>query len=112
MGNIVEIETRGSRNCNDIFFKVKDVSVGFEMDRLQNTLVDDRWGYENNKDYKYFMCKKNKNKITKEVFLTYEGILRVLFVSKSGKTKQFIKWATETLFTVQMGTKQQKKTIS
>jgi hypothetical protein len=38
-------------------------------------------------------------------------MLRVLFVSRSGKTHQFINWASKTLFTVQMGTKEQKEDI-
>lgn len=35
-------------------------------------------------------------------------MLRVLFISRNAKTSNFIKWATETLFTVQMGTTEQK----
>ncbi len=34
--------------------------------------------------------------------------MRVLFVSKNKKADKFLKWATKTLFTVQMGTKAQK----
>ena len=44
----------------------------------------------------------------REIFLTYEGLLHVLFASHNDKTKSFRKWATETLFTAQMGTKEQK----
>ncbi len=43
--------------------------------------------------------------------MTYEGIIKVLFASKSGKVKEFKKWATETLFTIQMGSKDQKYTL-
>lgn len=121
-GNVVEIETRGTRNHDDIYFKVKDVSVGFNINSLYTTIIDDRYNntYKKEIDYMYFNCNtfvnpKNKtsNKITtkKELFLTYEGILRVLFVSRSGKTSKFIKWATETLFTAQMGTKEQKDNL-
>lgn len=46
------------------------------------------------------------------MFLTYEGMLRVLFASHSPKTKQFIKWATETLFTIQIGNSEDKKTLA
>lgn len=56
-GNIIEIETRGTRNCNDIYFKVKDVSIGFEMPSLYKVLIDSRNQYEHIKDYEYFMCK-------------------------------------------------------
>lgn len=112
-GNIVDIETRGTRNCDNIYFKVKDVGNEFEINNLQNAIVDKNRGYDG-KHYKYFICKKKVNdvkKTKKELFLTYEGLLRVLFVSRSGKTRQFIKWATETLFTVQLGTKEQKEEL-
>ena len=118
-GNIIEIETRGTRNHDDIYFKVKDISIGFEMAKLVDTIQHKDTKYEKNEDYKFFNCvitdnlgkKTNKQKITKELFLTYTGMLRVLFVSTSGKTKQFIKWATETLFTAQMGSEQQKQQL-
>ena len=106
-GNIVEIETRGVQSVDGIFFKVKDVMVGFEMDRLNEVITDDRYdGYKEDIHYKYFICKNTGTlgkKRKKELYLTYEGILRVLFVSHSKKVKVFIKWATETLFTVQLG---------
>jgi hypothetical protein len=116
-GNILEIETRGERKCNKIYFKVKDVSEGFGMINIYTTLIHENKGYEKNIHYKYFNCytlttAKNttskKPSVTKELFLTYEGMLRVLFVSKNGKTSKFISWATKTLFTVQMGTNKQK----
>ena len=118
--NIIEIETRGIRYQDQIFFKVKDVSVGFDMPNLYISIIDERNSYMKDIDYKYFMCKnivENKNQtskkvsVSKELFLTYEGILRVLFVSKNNKTRQFIKWVTETLFTVQMGSAEQKNTF-
>jgi hypothetical protein len=36
----------------------------------------------------------------------------VLFTTKNNKTKSFRKWATETLFTAHMGTKEQKQNLS
>ncbi len=84
-GNTVEIETRGTRNCNDVYFKVKDVSIGFKMDSLYTTVIDTRRGYIIDKDYKYFMCTKtNLNKnfiIKKELFLTLRGMRRLIEVS-------------------------------
>ena len=115
--NIIEIETRGEKKHDNIYFKVKDVSIGFDMPNLYTTLINIASDYEINIHYKYFMCNvlcnlqnqtSKKVSVSKELFLTYEGILRVLFVSKNNKTRQFIKWATETLFTVQMGTAEQK----
>ena len=117
-GNILEIEVRGSKEVNDIYFKVKDVAYGFEIFNLSETLLDKRNEY-NNKHYKYFNCKKpvnNRNKTNKDIikktlFLTYEGILRVLFVSRNKKTSNFISWATNTLFTIQMGSKEDKQKL-
>ena len=116
-GNIVEIETRGTRNHDNIYFKVKHVAYGFGIKNLSNSLLNIDGAYKCNNDYKYFTCIESDNvpgtaskkQITKnEIYLTYEGILRVLFVSRSGKTSNFIKWATETLFSAQMGTSEQK----
>lgn len=44
--------------------------------------------------------------------MTYNGILRVLFTYRNNKTEHFVSWATETLFTAQMGTKEQKQKLS
>lgn len=113
-GNVLEIETRGTRKCDNIYFKVKDVEKGFGIKNLYTTIIDKRWKYTVDTDYKYFICKKKDNlqkKTNKQLFLTYVGILRVMFVSRSGNCQKFIKWATETLFTIQMGTKEQKEDL-
>jgi hypothetical protein len=120
-GKIIEIETRGERTIEKIYFKVKDVMNGFGMENLQNTIIDKNTRYTEDKHYKFFIIKKsqdmlkktNNNKIMlkKELYLTYEGILRILFVSENNRTESFIKWATETLFVVQMGTKEQKEEL-
>ena len=57
--------------------------------------------------------KTNKKEIAiNELFLTYEGMLRVFFVSRNNKTSGFVKWATEKLFTLQMGTAIQKEKLA
>ena len=110
-GETLDIETRGERKVDGIYFKVKDVMVGFKMDNLLTTIIHTiKSGYIEGIHYNYYNCKKTTNlqnktiKIKKELFLTYEGILRVLFASHSPNVKPFIKWATEKLFTLQMGT--------
>ena len=118
-GNILEIETRGEREYNKIYFKVKDVAEKFNMISLLKNITDKDTIYNINQDYIYFNCtisqnsvnKSSKTTIKKELFLTYEGMLRVLFVSRNNKTTHFIKWATEKLFTIQMGTIEQKNKL-
>jgi hypothetical protein len=120
-GNLLEIETRGERIPKGVYFKVKDASYCFGMKKLYETLINKGTSnYKSDKDYKYFMCKKiinnekktNKDKIKKELFLTYMGMLKVLFRARNNKADRFVKWATKTLFTAQMGTKEQKTILS
>jgi hypothetical protein len=92
---------------------------GFNMVRLDDVIIDKkRNGYIDGIHYKYFNCKKpskdvkKSDKIKKELYLTYEGILRVLFASHSSNVKPFVKWATETLFTHQLGSKEDKKLLA
>jgi len=100
--NILEIETRGEREYNKIYFKVKDVAISFNMTNLYTTLIGINSGYEINKDYKYYICNNlcestihyiyvicdkfnNYNKYKKELFLTYEGFLKLIHISRNHK---------------------------
>jgi len=114
-GNIIEIETRGERHRKKIYFKVKDVSVGFGMPSLSKNILRHRYvdvenGYEYGLHYKAFKRvpsgESNKQEMT--LYLTYKGLLRVLFVSRNKNVDKFQDWAEEKLFTIQMGTRDQK----
>ena len=91
--NVIEIETRGERKVDSIYFKVKDVMVGFKIENILTTIIDKRsTGYKENEHYKYFNIKKvrkkeNKtNKIKKELYLTYKGFQRAIFLSRNNCT--------------------------
>jgi hypothetical protein len=112
-GNVIDIEVRGERDHNKCFFKVMDIMKGFDMPRLYDALTDKRNdGYLEGEHYKYFIIEKYassvKNVSKKELFLTFEGMIRLLYVSRSKNAKVFRNWATETLFVHQMGTTEQK----
>jgi hypothetical protein len=121
-GGVLNIEVRGERNHKKCYFKVKDVSEAFEMPNLNSSLLHKNNINETNNKYmmnthwKYFTVSKMGDphfyKTKKELYLTYNGILKVLFSSSSGNAEQFQDWATETLFTVQMGTKEQKQELA
>ena len=104
-GNIIEIEVRGDRTYNNCYFKLKDVSNGIKMPNLQNILMKDI-------NYKIFTIKKKNNihniKCKNYLFLTYEGIIKLLYVSRNNNAKLFRELATEKLFTCQMVTTTQK----
>jgi hypothetical protein len=111
-GNVIEIETRGERGRKKIYFKVKDVSVGFGMPSLYRNICADR-GYDYDLHYKHMFIRSSflnveNDTIKKDLFLTYRGLVRVLMVSRNKNADKFQDWAEEKLFTIQMGTRDQK----
>jgi len=84
-GNIIEIETRGTRDKKNIYFKVSDVSKGFDMKYLDDALLTKFRGYERNIHYKTFLVKTNNNAFIKSLYLTYYGFLRVINCSRKSK---------------------------
>lgn len=111
-GEILEIETRGVRKCGEIYFNLKDVMNGFNIIDLQQTIIKKESKYEINKHFICFDRIDSVNNKEKNYYLTYVGILKVLFSSRSGNVSNFIKWATETLFIIHLGTDIQKKKLA
>jgi hypothetical protein len=109
--NIIDIKVRGEREFDKCYFSVSDVAIEFDMPSLHTTLLG-KDNYKELKHYKFFNCKicstGKKSVIKKILYLTYTGLLRVLFVSRSGTADNFVEWASKTLFTLQMGTDDQK----
>ena len=111
--NIIEIETRGEKSRNMIYFKVQDVIRVFEMSRLNDTLIDSRGCYENNIHYKKFFIsvksvENGNSTIKKQLYLTYKGLTRILFASNAGNAEKFQDWAENKLFTIQMGNEEER----
>jgi prophage antirepressor-like protein len=111
-GNIVEVEVRGERDRKKCFFRVEDVARAFELPEFDHTLRRDR-GYQEDLHYKYFMVKKgvndpfcvnNNSGMQKGLFLTWSGLLKVIYSSRAGTAERYREWADEILFVAQMGT--------
>jgi hypothetical protein len=115
-GNVMEIETRGERDVDKCYFRVKDVSKCFEIKNLSKTILNKDRGYSKNVHYKYFTSKESINgekiKVNKRLYFTYNGLIRCLYVSRNKHADKFTKWASRILFTVQMGSKEQKEELS
>jgi hypothetical protein len=111
-GNVVEIETRGTQDRKNIYFKVSDVSKGFDTKYLNDALSKKDGGYEKNIHYKTFLIRavnyRQENTIKKYLYLTYKGLLRFLFVSRNKNAERFQDWAEDCLFTIQMGKEEDK----
>lgn len=118
-GHILKVEVRGERNEDKVFFKAKDIARIFEMESLNKTLTDKRWNYINGEDYYIYSIHRKvdilgscENRIKPCIFLTYNGLLKVVFLSRSGIAKNFRSWATKVVYTTHMGTVQQREEVS
>ena len=113
-GNVVEIETRGERTAKGIYFLANDVSSVFEMPSLIKTFLSKDTNYTID-DYKTFATQNvqdlDKTDCKRQVFITYEGMIKILYSTQSKKAKRFRGWATKILFTHQMGKEDQKEEL-
>jgi len=115
-GAILEIEVRGKRDEDECFFRVKDVAACFNDIRLKDHILEKTTGYSPQDHFLFFYRPQNLGTIggeqkDKELFLTYLGMLRYLFVSRNPSAKVFQRWASKILFAMQMGTIEQKQSV-
>lgn len=107
---IYPIEVRGKRNVDECYFSATDVGALFEIKELQKQLSSSSSSYIEGIDYKKFLVpsinKSKKNNI--RYFLTYNGILHSIYASHNPIAKNLQRWATTTLFTLHVGTIQNK----
>lgn len=113
-GKIFNIETRGLRTASGVYFLGRDVADAFEMPNLVRNMKGRDSSYEKGEHYKIFMSlERLPGKTPKRLtYITYEGILKILYSSHSIVAKTFRRWATDILFTHQMGNEEQKETLA
>ncbi len=111
-GNVIEIETRGERMENGIFFLVKDVSLKLigKADAVEKIISDPTSAYVRGLAEDYVTLRSEtripgcrQRGVRPTMFLTYKGLIRVLNVSQSPTARSFRSWAAKILQTVQMG---------
>ena len=114
-GNVMNIEVRGERTPKGIYLKAKDVGECFGIHKIEHlVLLHNNSAYLYKKDYIFFNILKgvgisnsdsienspNKNKM---LYMTYNGLIKLLYSSRSKHADRFQEWATDKLFTIQMG---------
>ena len=117
-GNIVEIETRGIKTFDGIYFYGKDVEKMLNINDISSLLKHESSSYIVYKHYKKFYrpspvnhgYKDNESNNHERIYLTYFGLVKMLITTQNRIAESFQKWALQTLFTVQMGS-QEEKTI-
>jgi len=117
-GNVYEVEVRGVREEDKIYFKGSDVQKVFEMENLVRIVKDvSTEQYILLQDYEQFLLSQNtealysgttETKPIKRTFFTYNGLLKVIFRSNSGTGHKFRKWATKIIYTAHLGTDEQR----
>lgn len=118
-GEILDIEVRGSRDIDNIFFKVKDVGILFKLGDVKTVLLNKDSSFQAQLHYKLFKGIKlnnpdsntNKKGNQKVLFLTFKGLTKLLYVSQSKNAEHFQDWANKLLFTHKLGTKEDKKKL-
>lgn len=111
-GNIIDIEVRGERTPSTIYFLASDVATGFDIPYLQDIIKAKDSSYIHEEDYVYFVSSNVNNRMQKVMYLTYEGILRVVLLTRSKKMRHFSHWIVNVVFTAQMGTTDKKEELA
>lgn len=106
-GNVWDIEVRGERKEDNIFFSVADVSKYLASKSLQKILLDDRSAYEKDRHYVDIIINKKKH-----LFLTYLGLIKVASNSKSANGNLYADWVKSNMYTIQFGTDEEKKQLA
>ena len=87
-GTFLEIEIRGERFRNKIYFRVRDVMKMFDMPNLNHTIREKTSNYKRGLHYKCFKCFKKNNESNlisnyrRSLYLTYYGFLKVITASR------------------------------
>ena len=113
----MDIETRGVKTQDGVFFKASDIGKAFDYDRVLDSIVDVRRDYLYGIHFKYFKnpndpANSTKVGFRKELYLTYEGVLKLLFCARGNKATRFRKWPSTVLFTLQLGTQENKDVLA
>jgi hypothetical protein len=105
----IEIDIRGKRKKNKCFFSVKDVQIGFDMKNLVDIITKKNTKYLPKTHYVYFINRtKSGEQKNKKLYLTFDGLMKVLYSSNGNKTERFKNWANNLIFTAKYGTDDEK----
>ena len=116
---VLDIEVRGERHVDKVFFKARDVEKSLKLKdcNIHETLSNKDSTFELKKHYTFFIPKDSKNlgsvsdkkQNQKTTFLTYHGLVKLLFTRRHPIAEHFQKWAIDILFVHQFGTQEQKE---
>ncbi|CCV02332.1 BRO-like protein [Invertebrate iridescent virus 30] len=114
--NVFEVEVRGVKEVNKIYFRGRDIEKLFEIKNLVHDVRRKiRTTYIHFEDYEIFLVlgrgplALNSTETTKKItFFTYNGLMKVIFRSKSTIAYKFRNWANKVVYTAHLGTEEQR----
>ncbi len=117
LGNVYEVEVRGEKTKEGIRFKCADIQKLFEMEIIHNI---DRWLDQT--EYDMFCSggtihsitppEQNMTAYQAATYLTYNGLLKIIFTSRSGTGYRFQDWATNIIYTAHLGTTDERLDVA
>ena len=117
-GDAHKVEVRGEQTKEGIRFKCEDVARVFEMESIDhhiNRMLD-------NSEYEVFCSDGPTNWVgpseqnmavhQASTYLTYNGLLKIIFASRSGVAYRFQDWATDILYAAHLGTTEERLDVA
>lgn len=109
----IDIEMRGEKTLEGAYFKAYDVGTAFDYKRINAAAIHAGSDHVYGTHFVYFQTTSvNYAGRSKELYLTYLGVLKVLFSARGDKAERFQKWATKILFTMQIGNQDDKDELA
>lgn len=120
-GDPMPIEVRGEKTMDGSYFKAYDVGKAFNYNKINDTILFTNSDFVYRKHYIYFQVEtpinsggfpRDSNDTKRTLYLTYIGVMKVLFGARGDKAERFTTWATRIIFTMQMGAPQQRQELA
>ena len=120
-GQVVQVDIRGERNEEGIWFRCSDIEKLFEMENLSVVVLKD---FNEGLDYETFLLSHAQPKVNhgtieqpasalrkrrvKAIFLSFNGLMRVIYASHSVTAKRYRDWANRICFAGLFGSDEQR----
>ena len=117
-GQVVHVDVRGERNEEGIWFRCSDIEKLFEMEKLNDNITQ----LDEGLDYEVFLLAHApylkghgpveqpalRKRRVKAIFLSFNGLMRVIFASHSMVAKRYRDWANRICFAGLFGSDKQR----
>jgi len=109
-GRIVDVTIRGNRRPHEIFFNVTDVGKMLEMKNIHANISSGT--FIENQDYVNFRSQAEGHNNKAVRYLTFSGLLRIIFTRRHPIADRYIRWSVDILFASQFGTQDQRVQVA